>query len=69
MDGKFELTNNQNNWQSTIDAGLTDTNKRIKWSQTFINNSNKNKVDFDLTARFRFPYKVQTLHLHICKII
>lgn len=65
MDGKFELSNTQNNWESSIDAGLTDTNKRIKWSQSLINNSKNDKIDFDVTARFRFPYKVKIIVVHV----
>ena len=53
MDGKFELSKSGNIWESAIDAGLTDTDKRVNWVGTFINNSNRNKVDFDVTARFK----------------
>ena len=52
MDGKFELSKSGRNWESTVDAGLTDSDKRINYVGNFINNSNRNKVDFDLTCRF-----------------
>ncbi len=68
MDGNFELGKAGNKWESSIDAGFTDTPRRIKWTQSLTNTSNRNKVAFDFTARFRCPMKV-SVHLVVCIII
>ncbi len=61
MDGKFEVAKSQNKWESSMDAGLTDTNKRVKWEQSVTVNQGNDKLDFDFTARFKCPVKVCTI--------
>ncbi len=65
MDGKMELTREQNTWTASVDAGLTDTNKRIKFDKTLENNSDRTKKSFDVTARFQVPFKVRLWYYYL----